>query len=158
MSRQTARQTEARQTWHGTANRGIESIPLTQAVLEQHVKRAVFQVGHVWGRTLDLIQEFQVQQSGDGICLPMDGNRNGQPYPKACNELIRCGCKRAEDCANAPRQTCPALPSAPAMAIAIKSEQNFPATLFCRPKTLDYVEIFVRIFCKNVTSNNPQEN
>ena len=39
-----------RQTIFSQGTRGIESIPPTQAALEQHVKRAVFQAGHVWGR------------------------------------------------------------------------------------------------------------
>lgn len=39
----------ARQSMFSQGTRSIESIPPTQAALEQHVKRAVFQAGHVCG-------------------------------------------------------------------------------------------------------------
>ena len=33
-------------------NRNMESIPPTLRALEQHVKRAVYQAGHIWGQSL----------------------------------------------------------------------------------------------------------
>ena len=44
------------QQFRGT--RSIESIPPTQVAFEQHVKRAAFQAGQVWGRTLHPMQEL----------------------------------------------------------------------------------------------------
>ena len=35
-----------------THNRKMENIPPTLHALEQHVKRAVFQAGHIWGQSL----------------------------------------------------------------------------------------------------------
>lgn len=88
----------ARQTIFSQGTRGIESIPPTQAALEQHVKRAAFQAGHVWGRTLDLIQDLPSAAEW-GWSLSSDGwTPKWTTLPeasKACNELIRCGCKRA---------------------------------------------------------------
>ena len=48
----------ARQSMFSQGTRSIESIPPTQAAFEQHVKRAAFQAGHVWGRTLHPLQEL----------------------------------------------------------------------------------------------------
>ena len=31
-------------------NKSIEIIPLTQAAIAQHIKRAAYQAGHVWGQ------------------------------------------------------------------------------------------------------------
>ena len=69
-----------------------------QAALAQHVRRAAFQVGHVWGRSLDSVQELPSAsdwgwlQSSDGWVL----NWTSLPEAsKACSELIRCGCKQA---------------------------------------------------------------
>ena len=38
--------------------RSIEAVPPTQAALEQHSRRAAYQAGHVWGRTLDTMQDL----------------------------------------------------------------------------------------------------
>ena len=43
---------ETRQKLFLKRSRSIDSIPPTKASLEQHVKRAVFQGGCVWGQTL----------------------------------------------------------------------------------------------------------
>ena len=43
---------EARQKLFLKRSRSLDSIPPTKASLEQHVKRAVFQGGCVWGQTL----------------------------------------------------------------------------------------------------------
>lgn len=74
----------------------LDSIPPTRAALEEHVKRAVFQGGHVWGQALL-----------PHPVLPSPSNWGWQkqtnlwtPYWTAlsqakdtCYELIRCGCK-----------------------------------------------------------------
>ena len=43
---------EVRQELFSKRSRNLDSIPPTRASLEQHVKRAVFQGGYVWGQTL----------------------------------------------------------------------------------------------------------
>ena len=88
----------ARQSMFSQGTRSIESIPPTQAALEQHVKRAAFQAGHVWGRTLDPIQELP-SAADWGWHLSSDGwTPTWSTLPEAseaCNELIKCGCKSA---------------------------------------------------------------
>ena len=99
-SRTTSHQdiNKARQSMFSQGTRTIESILPTQAALEQHVKRAAFQAGHVWGRTLDPIQELPSAAQW-GWHLSSEGwipiLTTLPKASKACNELIRCGCKRA---------------------------------------------------------------
>ncbi len=88
----------SRQPMFSQGTRSIESIPPTQAALAQHVRRAAFQAGHVWGRSLDSIQELP-SASDWGWFRFSDGwvpNWTSLPEAsKACSELIRCGCKQA---------------------------------------------------------------
>ena len=88
----------ARQSMFSQGTRSIESIPPTQAALAQHVRRAAFQAGHVWGRSLDSIQELPTA-SDWGWLKSSDGwvpHWTSLPEAsKACCELIRCGCKQA---------------------------------------------------------------
>ena len=44
---------EARQALFEQDNKSIENIPPTQAALAQHIKRAAYQAGHVWGQALE---------------------------------------------------------------------------------------------------------
>ena len=110
----------ARQSMFSQGTRSIESIPPTQAAFEQHVKRAAFQAGHVWARTLHPMQELP-SAADWGWNLSLDGwipTWSTLPEAsKACNELIKCGCKSA-----CRRQTCHALHCALAMATAIKND------------------------------------
>ena len=89
---------EARQSIFAQGTRTIENIPPTQAALEEHIKRAAYQAGHVWGQSVEPIQELPSpsewgwQRSEEGwipkwTTLP--------EASKACNELISCGCKKA---------------------------------------------------------------
>ena len=78
-------------------SRQIESIPPTEAALYQHVKRAVYQGGHIWG---------QASQPAPKLPNPSDWGwmfHNGQWLPHwsnlpqasvACRELIKCGCRK----------------------------------------------------------------
>ena len=89
---------EARQVLFAQGNKSIENIPPTKAALPQHIKRAAYQAGHVWGQALEPMQE-----------LPSPAEWGSQQPPggwspkwtmlaeasKACSELISCGCKRA---------------------------------------------------------------
>ena len=46
---------KARQVLFAQGNKSIENIPPTQAHLAQHIKRAAYQAGHVWGQALEPI-------------------------------------------------------------------------------------------------------
>ena len=54
---------DARQELFSTS-RQLDSIPPTRAALEQHVRRAVFQGGYVWGQTLHPKQVLPTHPSG----------------------------------------------------------------------------------------------
>ena len=79
-------------------NKSIENIPPTQAALTQHIKRAAYQAGHVWGQVLEPMQELPSpaewgwQQSPEGWSPKWTTLAEAS---KACSELISCGCKRA---------------------------------------------------------------
>jgi hypothetical protein len=92
---------DARKRMFASGNRKIENIPPTTYALEQHVKRAVHQAGHhVWGQCL---------QGDPTLPSPAawgwertDDNSPWTPCwttlseaSKACQELLRCGCKKA---------------------------------------------------------------
>lgn len=76
--------------------RQMESIPPSQAALLQHVKRATYQGGHIWG---------QMSQPAPQLPNPSDWGwqfENGQwlphwtdlpPASDTCRELVKCGCK-----------------------------------------------------------------
>ena len=87
---------EVRQELFSRKARSLSNISPTQASLQQHVKRAVFQGGFVWGQTL-------LKQP----TLPSPSRWRWQPESNhwvphwttlsqgkdSCYELIRCGCK-----------------------------------------------------------------
>ena len=67
----------------------MENIPLTQASLLQHTKRAVYQAGHVWGSSL--IAKPQIQpspQEGAGEEKEVSGSRRGQFCHKRKNHVM----------------------------------------------------------------------
>ena len=49
---------EARQVLFAQGNKSIKIMPPTQAALAQHIKRAAYQAGHVWGQALEPTQEL----------------------------------------------------------------------------------------------------
>ena len=76
----------------------VQRIPPTRAALEQHVKRAVFQGGHVWGQTL-VTQPVLPSPSSWGWIKNDDGlyEPHWSTLPEAsktCYELVSCGCKK----------------------------------------------------------------
>ena len=76
----------------------VQRIPPTRAALEQHVKRAVFQGGHVWGQTL-VPQPVLPSPSSWGWIKTDDGlyEPHWTTLPEAsktCYELISCGCRK----------------------------------------------------------------
>ena len=89
----------ARKRMFTFGNRKIENIPPTMGALVQHVKRAVYQAGHIWGQclqgdpTLPSPAAWGWERTDNSpwrhcwTTLPKDS--------KAWHELLRCGCKKA---------------------------------------------------------------
>ena len=76
----------------------VQRIPPTHAALEQHVKRAAFQGGHIWGQALIPHPVFP-SPSNWGWVKPDGGLYEPhwttlQEASKTCYELISCGCKK----------------------------------------------------------------
>ena len=76
----------------------VQLIPPTKAALEEHVKRAAYQGGHVWGQTLLPTPELPPPSSwgwiknDEGVYEP-----HWTKLPKAahsCYELVSCKCKK----------------------------------------------------------------
>ena len=75
--------------------RQIDNIPPTSAALLQHVKRAVYQAGHIWGQS-SVASPILPSPSDWGWQNPLG---QWEPYwthlPEAalaCRELIKCAC------------------------------------------------------------------
>ena len=79
-------------------NNNVNLIPPTRAALEQHVKRATYQGGHVWGQIFLPTPNLPSPTSWGWI---INGDGKYEPYwtalPKAadvCQELVFCKCKK----------------------------------------------------------------
>lgn len=76
----------------------VKRIPPTRAALEQHVKRAVFQGGHVWGQSL--VPDPVLPSPSSWGWIKTDAGlyephwTTLQEASKTCYELICCGCKK----------------------------------------------------------------
>ena len=75
-----------------------KQIPPTKGALEQHVKRAAYQGGHVWGQ---LLLATQTLPSPSSWCWKKTEYGLYEPYrttlleaSKACHELASCKCKK----------------------------------------------------------------
>ena len=89
---------QARQIFFAQGNRIIENIPPTQSALQQHMKRAAYQAGHVWGQSLVAIQEFPSPEDWGWQTANDEWTPTWSTLPeasKSCQELIRCACKEA---------------------------------------------------------------
>ena len=89
---------EARKQMFAAGNRRIENIPPTQEALKQHVKRAVYQAGYIWGQSLIGVPEMPSPSSWGWERA--DEQSPWTPFwttlpeaSKACQQLLRCGCK-----------------------------------------------------------------
>ena len=76
----------------------LERIPPTQAALMQHIRRAVYQGGHIWGNML--VPEPVIPSPSDWGWVKTGDSY--EPYwttlpqaSKSCQELLSCGCKRS---------------------------------------------------------------
>ena len=89
---------ETRQYMYCQKSRDIENIPPTQAALQQHALRAVYQAGYVWGQALLPSPDFPDPslwgwKHEDGVWKPV-----WTLLPlviSTCSELTRCNCKKA---------------------------------------------------------------
>ncbi len=94
----------ARKHLFSYGNRKLENIPPSRAALLQHVRRAAFQAGHVWGQALI---------SNPNLPCPSqwgwrkDSNGKWEPLwttlaeaSKGCHELVKCNCKKRLDDVN----------------------------------------------------------
>ena len=86
-----------------TQNRRMDNIPPTLHALEQHVKRAAYQAGHIWGQAIIGNPELPPPNMW-GWHRETD-NSAWTPYwttlqeaANACQELLKCGCKKS--CSN----------------------------------------------------------
>ena len=91
---------KARQEMFTKKGRAIEAIPPTRAALVQHIKRAVYQGGHCWGKAFEVVMTMPSPESWGWIDPP-----NWKPRwttlpeaSKSSRELIRCGCKLEKGC------------------------------------------------------------
>ena len=87
---------EARKQLFAYGNWHIENIPPTKAALLQHVKRAAFQAGHVWGQSLvvNARTPSPADWGWEGVgdtWFPTWSHLS--EASKSCRELIKCACK-----------------------------------------------------------------
>ena len=87
---------DARKHMFAYGNRQIQNIPPSLDALQLHVKRAVFQAGHVWGQTL--VARPHIPSPSDWGWTKVDQTwiPKWSCLPKAskgCLELLKCGCK-----------------------------------------------------------------
>ena len=88
----------ARKQLFSYGNRKLENLPPTRAALYQHVKRASFQAGYIWGQAL--IANPSLPSPGDwGWKKDADGKWTPSwttlsEASKQCRELIKCNCKK----------------------------------------------------------------
>ena len=87
---------DARRYLFSSGTKLLSKIPPTHAALLQHVKRATFQGGHIWGQCLDPAPQYPSPQNWG---WQRDIFNSWIPYwsdlpdaCKACKELIHCGC------------------------------------------------------------------
>ena len=79
-----------------TRNRKMDNIPSTFLALDQHLKMAVYQAGHIWGQCLVPNPELPSQNWGwnkatnDNTLSPCWFTLPGAA--RDCQELLKCGC------------------------------------------------------------------
>ena len=91
---------EARKHPFAFQNCKIENVPPTLHALEQHVKRAVYQAGYIWGQSL--VAEPQLPSPDVWGWERVNDNspwtQHWTTRPEAargCQELLKCGCNKA---------------------------------------------------------------
>ena len=100
---QLSKVNEARKQLFSSGNRKIEKIPPTKAALQQHVRRAAYQAGHIWGQalipnpTLPSPSDWGWVKQEEKWC-PLWTNLSQAAI--VCKELVKCGCTKrcSENC------------------------------------------------------------
>ena len=88
---------EARKVLFSQKGRSLDCIPPTSAALVQHTKRAAFQAGYCWGQCLvtspifPVLERWGWKKGTQGVWEPLWSTL--PEASKACQELIRFGCK-----------------------------------------------------------------
>jgi len=88
----------ARKQLFSYGNRKLENLPPSRAALHQHVKRASFQAGYIWGQALIASPslpspgDWGWQKNVDGKWTPLWTTLS--EASKECRELIKCNCKK----------------------------------------------------------------
>mgnify|MGYP001291673671 CR=1 FL=1 len=78
--------------------RQLDRIPPTEAALKEHVKRAAYQGGHVWGQSLVPMQTLPSPEHWGWSKVDQGWIPFWTSLPeasKSCQELIKCGCKKS---------------------------------------------------------------
>lgn len=93
-----SRVNEARQSLFAQSSRSLENIPPSQAALAEHIKRATFQAGFIWGQAL--IPMPVVPNPSDWGWTWSDDRWSPvwttlPEASKSCHELIHCGCRKS---------------------------------------------------------------
>ena len=89
---------EARQILFSKGNRTLENIPPTQGALQEHVKRAAYQAGHVWSQALKATPQIPSPAEWGWRYTGQYWTPKWTSLPDAssvCKELLHCGCKKS---------------------------------------------------------------
>ena len=104
----------ARMSLFSQMSRNIENIPTTQAALDQHIKRSSYQLGHVWGQSLEVQPElpdvtdwgWETSQTADYIpkwtTLPIAEVARLELISCKCAKLCKGNCNCFKQTWNAP--------------------------------------------------------
>ena len=88
----------ARRVLFTQKNRSIESVPPTLGALTQHIRRAAYQAGHIWGQMfvacpeIPDAAEWGWKQTQTNEWKPLWTTE--EDISSTCKELISCGCKK----------------------------------------------------------------
>jgi hypothetical protein len=88
---------QTRKVLFTSKSRSLEHMPPTFAALQQHILRAAFQSGHLWGQALKSnpvvpnVQEWGWCKNQQGELVPNWSNL--PPVSDVCRELVKCGCR-----------------------------------------------------------------
>ena len=90
---------EVRQTLFSRQSRLLENIPPTQAALHQHILRAVYQGGHVWGQCLQKEPKLPDPSCWGWKQCPQSKRwvpvwTTLEQAAKSCHELVKCTCEK----------------------------------------------------------------
>ena len=94
-----AKVNEARHHLFTSGKKTLENIPLTQAALYEHLKRALLQASFYWKQATSVHQNIQGfaewgwQKETTGLWLPYWTTL--EDASKACYILLHCGCERS---------------------------------------------------------------